>query len=132
MSVKTGYKKMPLTNEIIILIIAGTLAGILSGALGIGGGLIVVPTLVLFLGLTQHEAQGTSLFFMLPPIGLLGAYNYYQNGHVNIKYALVLIVVFFIGSYLGSVISIQLPDKVLKKIFAVFMLVAGIRMMIGK
>ncbi len=123
---------MPLTNEIIILVIAGTLAGILSGALGIGGGLIVVPTLVVLLGLTQHEAQGTSLFFMLPPIGLLGAYNYYRNGHVNIKYALVLIIVFFIGSYLGSVISIHLPEKFLKKMFGVFMLIAGIRMMIGK
>lgn len=123
---------MPLTNEIIILVIAGTLAGILSGALGIGGGLIVVPTLVLFLGLTQHEAQGTSLFFMLPPIGLLGAYNYYRSGHVNIKYALVLILVFFIGSYLGSVISIHLPEKILKKMFGMFMLIAGIRMMVGK
>lgn len=118
--------------EFIVLVVAGMLAGILSGGLGIGGGIVVVPTLVLALGLTQHQAQGTSLFFMLPPIGLLAAWNYYQSGYVNMKYALILVIMFFIGSYIGSVISIALPDKLLKKIFGILMLIAGFRMIIGK
>jgi hypothetical protein len=118
--------------ELTILIIAGLIAGTASGALGIGGGIVVVPTLVFLLGLSQHSAQGTSLAFMLPPIGLLAAINYYKSGYVNIKYAIVLVLAFFIGSYLGSVISINLPDKILKKAFGILMLFAGIKMITGK
>ncbi len=117
-------------QELIILLSVGLTAGILSGTLGVGGGIVAVPALVFFLGMTQHQALGTSLFFMLPPIGLLGAMNYYRAGYVNIKYALILVVAFFIGNYLGSVISIHLPDNTLRKLFGLFFFLIGLKMFI--
>ena len=122
---------MPL-NVLIILIVTGIVAGTLSGSLGIGGGIIVVPSLIFLLGFSQHEAQGTSLFFMLPPIGILGAMNYYKAGHVNVKYALVLVVAFILGNYLGSLISIHLPAVTLRRIFGVFFFLVGLKMVIGR
>jgi uncharacterized membrane protein YfcA len=115
-------------NEILILIALGILAGFISGSLGVGGGIIIVPGLVFFLGLSQHEAQGISLGMMLAPIGLVAFINYYKAGYVNIKYSILLLAVFFIGSYLGSRMAIQLPAATLKKIFGVLMLIAGVRM----
>ncbi len=119
-------------NQIIILLLSGLVAGLASGALGIGGGIVVIPALVFFLGFSQHEAQGTSLFFMLPPIGILAAMNYYKSGYVNIKFAIILIIAFFIGSYFGSLLSVNLPEKILKKMFGILMLFAGFKMIIGK
>ncbi len=118
--------------EIIILIIAGFIAGIISGTLGVGGGIVIIPILVFVLGLSQHEAQGTSLVFMLPPIGILAAFNYYKSGFVNIKYAAILVLVFVFGGYIGSLISIELPDRLLKKIFGVFIIALGIKMIFAK
>lgn len=115
-------------NEILILIAIGVLAGFISGSLGVGGGIIIVPGLIFFLGLGQHEAQGVSLGMMLAPIGLLAFINYYRAGYVNIRYSLLLLVIFFIGSYLGSLMAIQLPAATLKKIFGILMLIAGARM----
>ncbi len=119
-------------SQIVILLIAGLFAGIVSGALGVGGGIVVVPVLVFFLGLTQHQAQGTSLFFMLPPIGILAAINYYKSGYVNVKFALFLVIAFFIGSYIGSVIAVGMPEKIVKRIFGVVMLLAGLKMIFNK
>ena len=115
-------------NEIGILIAIGILAGFISGSLGVGGGIIIVPGLVFFLGLTQHEAQGVSLGMMLAPIGLVAFFNYYKAGHINIRYSLLLLAVFFIGSYLGSRLAVQLPAATLKKVFGILMLLAGARM----
>jgi uncharacterized membrane protein YfcA len=115
-------------NEILILIAIGILAGFISGSLGVGGGIIIVPGLIFFLGLTQHQAQGVSLGMMLAPIGLLAFINYYKVGHINIKYSILLLAVFFIGSYLGSLMAVQLPAATLKKIFGILMLIAGARM----
>lgn len=115
-------------NEILILIALGILAGFISGSLGVGGGIIIVPGLVFFLGLSQHEAQGISLGMMLAPIGLVAFINYYKVGYVNIKYSILLLALFFIGSYLGSRMAIQLPAATLKKIFGILMLIAGVRM----
>ena len=115
-------------NTIVILIAVGLLAGFISGSLGVGGGIIIVPSLVFFLGFTQHQAQGISLGMMLAPIGLLAFINYYREGHTNLKYSLLLLAVFFIGSYLGSRVAVQLPAATLKKIFGGLMLVAGVRM----
>ena len=119
-------------NEIILLLFIGILAGFVSGGLGIGGGLIVVPSLVFLLGFTQHQAQGTSIAFMLPPIGILAFYNYYKSGYVNLKFALILLISFVIGAYLGSLLSVQLPEKILRKIFGAIMLLVSIKMIIGK
>lgn len=115
-------------NTIMILVVVGLLAGFISGSLGVGGGIIIVPALVFFLGFTQHQAQGISLGMMLAPIGLLAFINYHKEGYTNLKFSLLLLAAFFIGSYLGSRMAVQLPAATLKKIFGGLMLVAGVRM----
>ena len=119
-------------NELIILIAIGFIAGIVGGSLGLGGGIIIVPALVFILGLTQHQAQGTSLAVLLFPIGILGVINYTKKGYVNFKFAFILIIAFVLGSYLGSLISVNLPAKTLRKIFGVFMLLISIKMILDK
>ncbi len=119
-------------NELILLIIIGFLAGVVGGSLGLGGGIIIVPALVFILGFTQHHAQGTSLAVLLFPIGILGVINYAKNGYVNFKFAAVLIVAFILGSYVGSEISVNLPEKILKKVFAIFLLLISIKMIFNK
>lgn len=119
-------------SEIALLIVAGVLAGIAGGLFGVGGGIIVIPMLIYVFGLTQHEAQGTSLAFLLAPIGILAFMNYYKAGHVNIKYAAILAATFIIGSYFGSKWAIKIPSDIMKKVFAVFMIIVGIKMLTGK
>ena len=116
--------------EVLMLIVIGLLGGFISGSLGVGGGIIIVPSLIFILGLTQHQAQGTSLAMMLAPIGILAALNYYRAGHINVGYALILMAVFILGGYLGSLFAINLPATTLKKIFGVLMLIVGLRMII--
>src|ERR1035437_3380011 len=100
-------KKSFSMNEIFILLTLGLIAGLLSGMVGIGGGIIIVPALVYFLGFSQHSAQGTVLFMFLFPIGILGVYNYYHAGYVDWKTAAVMGMTFVIGSYLGSKVAIS-------------------------
>lgn len=119
-------------NQLIVLLITGLLAGMFSGMFGLGGGLIVIPSLVIILGMTQHQAQGTNLAFMLAPIGLFAAMNYYKQGHVNVKYAIILAITFFIGAYLGSLWSVNIPSHILKKAFGVAVILIGIKMIFGK
>ena len=119
-------------TQLIILIIAGLLAGLLGGTLGVGGGIIVIPTLVLILGFSQHNAQGTALAFMLPPVTLLATLNYWKEGYVNWKFALILSLTFFIGAYLGSMISFNLPEKILRKVFGVFIIAVALKMIFSK
>ena len=123
--------KMSISTVLIILII-GCITGFLAGMLGIGGGLIVIPALVMVMGMSQQAAQGTSLAMMLPPIGILAAYNYYKAGHVDIKIALLLAVMFIVGSYFGSKIAVKLPQDVLKKIFVVFLVLVAAKMLFWK
>lgn len=117
-------------SEIIILIIIGLITGAFSGILGIGGGVIVIPALVLMLNYSQKLAQGTSLAMLLPPIGLLAAYNYYKAGYVDIKAAVILIITFIIGSYISSKFAVQLSDAIIKKIFAIFLIVYAIKLIL--
>ena len=119
-------------STIIILLIIGMITGVMAGMLGIGGGLVVIPALVMVMGMSQQSAQGTSLAMMLPPIGILAAYNYYKAGHVDIKFALLLAFAFIIGSYFGSRIAVKLPQEVLKKIFGAFLLLVAIKMLFWK
>jgi len=118
--------------QLIVLVLIGLIAGIFGGMFGIGGGLIVIPALVFFMGLTQHQAEGTNLAFMLAPVGLLAVINYYNSGYVNIKYSLIIAVAFVIGAYFGSVWAIKLEPNILKKAFGVFIILVGIKMLIGK
>ena len=118
--------------ELISLLFIGLLAGIFGGMFGLGGGVIVIPALVMFMGFTQHQAQGTNVAFMLAPIGLLAVMNYYKNGYVNFKYAIVLAIAFFIGAYLGSLWTMQIPDNILKKVFGGVVILIGLKMILGK
>jgi uncharacterized membrane protein YfcA len=119
-------------STFIILIIIGLLAGVLSGLVGVGGGILMIPLLIIFLGLTQHEAQGTALFAMLPPIGILAAINYYKEGFVKWEYAIVIAFTFVIGGYLGSKLSLSLPPQMVRRVFGVIMLLGAIKLISSK
>jgi len=129
--IESKKKNMSITM-ILILLLIGAAAGFASGFVGVGGGIIIVPALVFFLGFSQHMAQGTSLALMLPPIGLLGFYNYYKSGNANITAALVIAAAFIFGAYFGSKLSISLDQKVVKKIFGVVMLLVSVKLLVGK
>lgn len=112
-----------MTFQIItILIIIGLAAGILSGLIGVGGGIIIVPALVFFLGLSQKEASGTSLFILSMPVVILGVMNYWKAGQVNWKYGLIIAGTFLIGGYVGSKFAAKINPAVIKVIFGVIML----------
>lgn len=119
---------MAVTN-ILILIIIGFAAGILSGLFGVGGGLIIVPALVFFIGMSQHEAQGTSLGLMLLPIGILAAWNYFKTGNLDVKAGLVIAGAFVLGGFFGSKLALGLQEVMLKRIFGAFMMLVAIKLM---
>jgi uncharacterized protein len=118
--------------NIFLYILLGIAAGILSGLIGIGGGIIIVPALVLLFGLSQHTAQGTTLALMVPPIGLLAALAYYKQGFVDLKMAAFICVGFFIGGFLGAKLALGIPETILKKIFGVVLLAVSVKMILGK
>ena len=118
--------------QLVILIVIGLMSGVLAGVLGMGGAIVVIPALVFILGLTQHEAQGTSLAFMVPPIGIFAAWNYWKAGYVNWKFALILALTFMAGAYLGSLFSVNMSEKVLRKIFSILLFAAALKMFFTK
>jgi uncharacterized protein len=120
------------TSMLLILIVIGILTGVMAGMLGIGGAIIMIPALVFILGISQQTAQGTSLAVMLPPIGIIAAYNYYKAGQVNIKFAIVLALFFLIGSYFGSKLALSIPQQVLKKVFGILLLLVAAKMLLSK
>ncbi len=117
---------------IVGLMLLGLLAGYLSGLGGIGGGIVMVPVLVLLFGFTQHRAQGTTLALLIFPVGILGVLNYYKTGNVDIKTTLLLCVGFVLGSYLGSKTAITLSQDMLRKIFAVLLVAVAAKMFFQK
>jgi uncharacterized protein len=119
-------------NNIFLCLLVGVVAGIASGFIGIGGGIIVVPALVLLFGMEQHMAQGTTLAMMLPPIGILAVWEYYQKGHVDFKVAGFLCVGFVIGGLIGAKFAVNMPEQLLRKIFGIFFLVISLRMIFLK
>jgi hypothetical protein len=126
--------KMTATT-ILILIIIGLSAGILSGLVGVGGGIVMVPLFVLFLGLTQHNAQGLSLAVMLPPVTFLAVYNYHTagtGGNIDWRIALTVSLLFAIGGFIGSKIALQIDQRMLRKIFGVFMLFVAVKLIFTK
>jgi uncharacterized membrane protein YfcA len=120
-----------MTNEILFIIL-GSIAGIFSGVVGLGGGVIIVPALVLIFGFSQQQAQGTTLALMVPPIGILAAYTYYQQGFVDLKIAALVCVGFVLGGWLGAKVAVQLPKETLQKIFALFLFLISIKMFFTK
>ena len=112
----------------IVTLIIGICAGFLGGLVGIGGGIIMIPALVFFMNFNQHTAQGTSLAAMLPPIGLLAAWEYYKNGQVNIPAALLIAGGFLLGSLAGAKLAVFVDDSMMKKIFGSLLLLVSIKM----
>jgi uncharacterized membrane protein YfcA len=122
---------MPL-QSVVMLILIGLAAGIFSGFVGVGGGVLVVPALVFFLGLTQHQAQGTSLALLMMPVGIFAVYNYYKAGNVNIHYALLIAAGFVLGAYVGSKLSLKISPEIVKRVFGIFMLLVALKMIFSK
>lgn len=119
-------------SMLLIIIVIGIITGVMAGMLGIGGAIIMIPALVYFLGFSQQIAQGTSLAVMLPPIGIIATYNYWKAGQVDLKVALILAVMFLVGSFFGSKLALTVPQAVLKKIFGVLLLLVAARMLFWK
>ena len=116
-------------ETIILLLIVGLLAGVLSGLVGVGGGIIIVPSLVFFLGYSQQQAQGTSLGLLLLPIGILAVINYYNKGYIDVKAVGVMAITFVIGGWLGSKLAISISQETLRKIFAIVLFYTAFRML---
>lgn len=114
-------------TTILLLLLTGLAAGMLSGMVGIGGGLIIVPAMVLIFALDQKTAQGTSLALLMLPLGIMGVMVYHRAGHVRWNYALIMAVTFILGSYFGSVLVNKMPVDTVKKLFAVFMIIIAIK-----
>lgn len=119
-------------NEVIIILIIGLAAGLLNGSMGVGGGIIIVPALVFIMGFSMRQAQGTSLMLMTMPVMIVAAINYYKEGYINFKVALLMAVTFVVGSYFGSVLAMHIPAKFMKKAFGVLMIIAAIKMITSK
>lgn len=107
----------------------GLLAGVFAGMFGIGGGLIIVPALLLIVKMKELEAIGTSLAALIPPVGLLGAAEYYRSGYINIRYAALIALGLFLGAYFGARIMIGLPPHVIRRLYAGFLFVIAARML---
>lgn len=117
-------------NTLLILLGIGMLAGLASGFVGIGGGMIIVPALVFALGLSQHAAQGTSLAMMLPPIGILAVISYYKAGAVQWQFAAILAITFVVGAWLGSKWALRLEPAIVRLVFGIFMVIAAGRLIL--
>lgn len=115
-------------TSILLLVMIGLVAGGLGGMIGLGGGIILIPALILIMKLDQQTAQGTSIAVMLPPIGLLAVYNYYKAGYVNTKYAMIIAAAFMIGGYFGSLLALRLSPDLMRKIFSVLLAAIAVKM----
>ncbi len=117
------------TQTVLLLILIGLLAGLLSGFVGVGGGMIIVPALVYVLGFSQMQAQGTSLSVLLLPVGILAVWNYHKSGNIDISVALVIAAAFVVGGFFGSKYALKLPEHKVKFFFGLFMLYVAFRML---
>ncbi len=117
------------TQTILIIIVVGIAAGVLSGLVGVGGGIIIVPALVYFIGFSQKTAQGTSLALIMLPVGIFGVMQYYKQGHVDYRIVGLLAIGFLAGSFFGSKLALNISQESLKKVFAVLMIVIAIKML---
>lgn len=116
----------------VLSMILGLMAGIASGFFGIGGGVILIPALVYLFGLSQHQAQGTTLAIMIPPVGLLAALKYYQQGNVKLGIAAFVCAGFFIGGLIGAHFVHKIPGPLVKKLFGMLLLFFSVKMIFGK
>lgn len=112
-------------KENLVLLAIGLVAGVFSGLFGIGGGLIIVPALMMIVGMESKEAIGTSLGALIPPVGLLGALEYYRTGNLNVRYALLIAIGLFFAAYFGAKLTIAMPKETLRRAYGIFLLVMG-------
>jgi uncharacterized membrane protein YfcA len=119
-------------GTVLILLAIGLSAGIFGGMVGLGGGVIMIPAMIYFLGVSQQTAQGTSLAVMLPPVGLMAVMNYYKAGQMNFKYAAIIAIAFFVGGYFGSKIALDISPEKMKKVFAIALMLIAVNMLIKK
>ena len=117
------------TQTILLLLMVGLLSGMLSGLIGVGGGIIIVPALILLLGYSQQQAQGASLGLLLLPVGLLAVYNYYKKGFIDVRVVLIMSVAFVVGGWLGSKIALNISQAALKRVFAVILVIIATKML---
>ena len=106
----------------------GLIGGVLSGLFGIGGGLVIVPGLILLAGMTPKQAAGTSLAALLLPVGILGAIEYWRGGHVDVRIAALLALGILIGAFIGARVAIGLPNELLQRAFGVLLVLVGLRL----
>jgi len=116
----------------IIYILIRLFAGTISGLIGIGGGVIIVPALIYLFKLSQHQAQGTTLALLVPPIGLLAAWTYYKHSYVNLNMAIFICLGFFLGGLIGAKMAVGLSNELLRKVFGVALLVISLNMIFTK
>ncbi len=116
----------------LLYVLLGLVAGAFSGLIGVGGGVIIVPALVFLFGMAQHTAQGTTLALLVPPIGLLAAWTYYQEGYVDIHIGALICLGFFLGGFLGAKFANHLSNLVLERVFGVAMLLISLKMIFAK
>ena len=121
-----------INGNVILYLILGLVAGIFSGLFGIGGGIILIPGFLYFLGCNQHQAQGMSLAVLIPPIGLLAAYKYYQEGNINVAMAIFVCLGFFFGALFGAEIAHKINGIVLRRVFGILLLLLSLKMIFGK
>lgn len=117
---------------IFLYLLLGLLVGALSGVVGIGGGILIVPALVYLFHMDQHKAQGTSLGALLAPIGILAFWEYYKAGNADLKAALLIALGFLVGGYFGGLWAQKLPDVVLQRIFGALLIIIGIKLLWGR
>lgn len=117
------------TFTVIMLLVVGLAAGTLAGLVGVGGGVIIIPALVYFLGFTQKEAQGTSLGILLLPVGILAVLNYYKQGFIDVKVVVIISAAFIIGGFFGSKLALSISQETLRKVFGTLLLVLAVKML---
>jgi len=123
---KTNYMS---AQTVMLLIVIGLSAGVLSGLVGVGGGIIIVPALVFFLGFSQLQAQGTSLGLLLLPVGIFAVINYYKGGHIDLRVIGIMCMAFVVGGWLGSKLALKLDVDVVKKVFGILLLYTAFKML---
>jgi uncharacterized membrane protein YfcA len=117
------------TTQLLILVLVGLFAGALSGFVGVGGGIIIVPAMIYFMNMNQMQAQGVSLALLMLPVGILGVMNYYKAGHIQFNYVLIIAVGFVLGNYFGSKYAMRVPEHKIKFMFALLMLYVAVQML---
>jgi uncharacterized membrane protein YfcA len=115
-----------------LMLLVGLAVGVVSGIVGIGGGILFIPALIWLTGMSQHKAQGTSLGALLAPVGIFAFLEYYRRGNADLKVAILLAVGFLVGGYFGAVGAQHIPDLWLRRIFAVTLIAVGGKMLFGR